>query len=55
MRYREIIESNYPNHKQTFVFLTPEGDTSDSESETYEPISYEFIVNSLERIISVLW
>ena len=53
MRYREIIESNYPNHKQTFVFLTPEGDTSDSESETYEPISYEFIVNSLERIISV--
>ena len=53
MRYRKIIESNYPNHKQTFVFLTPEGDTSDSESETYEPISYEFIVNSLERIISV--
>ena len=53
MRYREIIESHYPNHKQTFVFLTPEGDTSDSESETYEPISYEFIVNSLERIISV--
>ena len=34
-------------------FLTPEGDTSESESETYEPISYEFIVNSLERIISV--
>ena len=53
MRYREIIESNYPNHKQTFVFLTPEGDTSESESETYEPISYEFIVNSLERIVSV--
>ena len=53
MRYREIIESNYPKHKQTFVFLTPEGDTSESESETYEPISYEFIVNSLERIISV--
>jgi phosphomannomutase len=26
---------------------------SESESETYEPISYEFIVNSLERIISV--
>ena len=53
MRYREVIESNYPKHKQTFVFLTPEGDTSESESETYEPISYEFIVNSLERIISV--
>jgi len=32
MRYREIIESHYPNHKQTFVFLSPEGDTSESES-----------------------
>ena len=53
MRYREIIESNYPNYNQTFVFLSPEGDTSESESETYEPISYEFIVNSLDRIISV--
>ena len=53
MRYREIIESNYPNYNQTFVFLSPEGDTSESESDTYEPISYEFIVNSLDRIISV--
>ena len=53
MRYREIIESHYPNYNQTFVFLTPEGDTSESESEIYEPISYEFIVNSLDRIISV--
>ncbi|MDB4316323.1 PD-(D/E)XK nuclease family protein [Cyclobacteriaceae bacterium] len=52
-RYKGIIESHYPNHNQTFVFLTPEGDSSESESETYEPISYEFIVNSLERIISV--
>ena len=52
-RYKGITESHYPNHNQTFVFLTPEGDSSESESETYEPISYEFIVNSLERIISV--
>ena len=52
-RYKEIIENQFPNHHQTFVFLTPEGDTSEDESETYEPISYEFIVESLDRIISV--
>lgn len=52
-RYKEIIENQFPNHHQTFVFLTPEGDTSEDESDTYEPISYEFIVQSLDRIISV--
>lgn len=52
-RYKEIIENQFPNHYQTFVYLTPEGDTSDDESDTYEPISYEFIVESLDRIISV--
>ena len=52
-RYKEIIQSQFPNHHQTFVFLTPDGDNSEDESETYEPISYEFIVESLERIVSV--
>ncbi|PCJ81101.1 MAG: hypothetical protein COA49_07300 [Bacteroidetes bacterium] len=52
-RYREIIENEFPNHNLTFVYLTPEGDSSDDESDTYEPISYTFIVESLERIISV--
>jgi uncharacterized protein YqfB (UPF0267 family) len=52
-RYKEIIENQFPNHHQTYVYLTPEGDTSEDESETYEPISYEFIVESLDRIISV--
>ena len=52
-RYKEIIENQFPNHHQTFVFLTPEGTTSEDESDTYEPISYEFIVESLDRIISV--
>ena len=52
-RYKDIIEHQFPNHHQTFVYLTPEGESSETESETYEPISYEFIVNTLERIISV--
>lgn len=53
IRYKEIIENQFPNYHQTFVYLTPEGDTSEDESDTYEPISYEFIVESLDRIISV--
>ena len=52
-RYKEIIENQFPNHHQTFVFLTPEGSSSEDESESYEPISYEFIIDSLDRIISV--
>jgi hypothetical protein len=52
-RYKEIIESQFPNHHQTYVYLTPEGTTSEDESDTYEHISYEFIVESLDRIISV--
>ena len=52
-RYKEIIEDQFPEHHQTFVFLTPDGNTSEDESDTYEPISYEFIVESLDRIITV--
>lgn len=52
-RYREVIENQFPNHNQTYVFLTPEGEISENESEIYEPISYQFVVETLERIISV--
>ena len=52
-RYREIIENDFPNEKKIFVYLTPEGDESENETDSYEPISYEFVVDTLERIISV--
>ena len=52
-RYKEIIEKQFPDYQQTFVYLTPDGDDSEDETETYEPISYEFIVDSLDRIVSV--
>lgn len=52
-RYREIIENQFPNHHKTFVFLTPEGEVSENESDFYEPISYQSIVDSLERILTV--
>ena len=53
IRYREIIETQFPNHKKTYVFLTPDGHESEEENDQYEPISYDFIVETLERIISV--
>lgn len=52
-RYKKIIKDQFPEHHQTFVFLTPDGNTSEDESDTYEPISYDFIVESLDRIITV--
>ena len=52
-RYREIIQNDFPNEKKIFVYLTPEGDESENENDSYEPISYEFVVDTLERIISV--
>ena len=52
-RYKEIIEKQFPDYQQTFVYLTPEGEDSEEETDTYEPISYEFIVDSLDRILSV--
>lgn len=52
-RYKEIIEDQFPDHHQTFVFLTPDGNISEDESDIYEPISYDFIVESLDRIITV--
>ena len=52
-RYRKILEENYPNLKRIFVYLTPFGDISENESDIYEPISYVFVVETLERILKV--
>lgn len=52
-RYREIINSNFQSYHKAFVYLSPEGASSEEEADVYEPISYEFIVESIERILSV--
>ena len=52
-KYKDIIQRNFPDKYKTFVFLTPDGSDSQNEIDTYEPISYDFIVDSLERILSV--
>lgn len=50
-RYKKVVNNKYPNHKKTFVYLTPEGLQSTSDS--YHPISYSFIVESLERVLEI--
>jgi hypothetical protein len=52
-RYKQIVDTQFPGYKRTFVYLNPEGIASESEVDNFEPISYEFIVDSLDRIISV--
>jgi uncharacterized protein YqfB (UPF0267 family) len=52
-RYKEVIEHSYPNKKKVFVYLNPEGDESNEEIDTYQPLSYDFIIDVLERIIEV--
>jgi len=52
-RYKEIINMEFPSHIKTFVYLTPEGEDSQNETDSYLPISYEFIVETLDKIISV--
>ncbi len=52
-RYKEIIESEFNGSRKVFAYLTPFGESSFSEIDTYSFISYEMIVDILSRIISV--
>ena len=52
-RYKTIVEQGYPNRRQAFVYLTPEGDESEEETDTYVELSWKEIVVILERIIAV--
>jgi hypothetical protein len=51
-RYKEIIENQFPNHHQTFVFLTPEGNTSEDENQT--PMNL-FRTSLLSKRISIFF
>ena len=52
-RYRKIIESNYPKRKNTFVYLNPMGDDPSEEVDNYYPLSYDFVVDTLSRVLEV--
>ena len=50
-RYRSILEMEYEDYKKIYIFLTPDGDAS-SDPENWEAISYQELVDELERITS---
>ena len=52
-RYKSTIEGAFPNHIKTYVYLSPEGIPSESESDSFEPVSYEFLVDLIDRVLTV--
>lgn len=52
-RYKNIVDSEFPEHRKAFVYLTPFGIQSISESQHYSFISYESIIDILRRILEV--
>lgn len=52
-RYKEIINNEFPDKRQSFVYLTPYGDSSEEETESYVSLSYYYIIEILDRIIEI--
>ena len=53
IRYKKLIESEFPDKKKFFVYLTPFGIPSEQETEVYIPISYQSVINSSEDIYKI--
>lgn len=49
-RYKNIVETNFPNKSQIYVYLNPFGYSSFGESDVYLPISYQVIIDILENL-----
>lgn len=49
-RYQQTVKKHYPDFKQLYIFLTPDGDPPSNDS--YLPVSYTLICDVLENIIS---
>ena len=52
-RYKKIVQDEFFDKRISFVYLTPLGDPSENETETYVFISYQSIVDSIDRIIDI--
>lgn len=54
-RYKKIVEEEFPSpgFELLFIYLTPYGDSSSQEQESYAFFSYQIIINILERILEV--
>ncbi len=49
-RYKNIIETNFSDKTQIYVYLNPFGYSSYAESDVYLPISYQVIIDILENL-----
>lgn len=49
-RYKNIVETNFPDKLQIYVYLNPFGYSSFGESDVYLPISYQVIIDILENL-----
>ncbi|MBN1287170.1 MAG: PD-(D/E)XK nuclease family protein [Anaerolineae bacterium] len=48
-RYRKIVEQHFPDARQIFIFLTPEGDPPSDAS--YIPMSYGVVVEIIDALL----
>ena len=53
VRYRKIIEDEFPDKRKSFVYLNPEGVESEQESDVYIQLSYDFIIESIDRVLDI--
>lgn len=49
-RYKNIVETNFSDKTQIYVYLNPFGYSSYGESDVYLPISYQVIIDILENL-----
>lgn len=47
-RYREVVESAYPDHRKILLYLTPEGDMPSDDS--YVPVTYSLVKEVVEGL-----
>jgi len=52
-RYKTVLDSTFPGKRKVYVYLNPEGDEPQEENDSYQPLSYEFLVETLQRIIDI--
>lgn len=54
-KYKNLIDDKFNNKNKAYVFLTPTGEVPESQedSDCYISISYEIIIQNLERILHI--
>lgn len=55
LKYKEIVNKTFgTEYRRIFVYLSPYGEAPNNETDVYVNLSYEIIIYSIERILSIL-